>query len=187
MTVANCITMARLILVPFFVYFFAVGDKGTAFVIFCIASCSDFIDGTVARLLNQMSEWGAILDPIADKLLLESSFLCLVITGVLPIWFFALALTRDLMIVFGIVFLEFRHIDFPHRAIWSSKIATFAQMVTIAFGLLWLWKPHIMLFEYNMQFYGEISMYISAFLIVISGALYVRRGLGLVSIGKAGS
>jgi cardiolipin synthase len=181
MTVANAITMIRILLVPIFIYYFAVGDRGAAFVVFCVAGGSDLIDGTVARVLKQRSSWGAILDPMADKLLLESAFICLVVAGVLPLWFLILAFSRDLMITFGIIFFKVKRIDFPHRAIWTSKAATFVQMATIVSGLIWWWKPGAAVFGVRLDAVILACMIAAAALIAASGVLYVRMGLNCMA------
>ncbi len=186
MTVANCLTLLRLLLVPVFIYFFAVDRMGWALATFCVAGFTDLIDGTVARLLKQPSNWGALLDPIADKLLLETSFACLVYAGVLPLWFFLLALARDIMIMSGIAYLKWRHIAFPYRALWSSKWATLAQIVTIVAGLVALVYPHAAWQGITSVSVVRIVMLIAAVLIVTSGALYVRLGLAIVKNARSG-
>ncbi len=185
MTVANGITLLRLFLVPVFIVFFARGEHGWAFAAFCVASASDLIDGTVARLLKQPSRWGAILDPLADKLLLESAFVCLVIADILPLWFFLLALARDVMIVAGIIYLKAAHIDFPHRAIWTSKFATFAQMLTIVAGLVVIWHSEIRLGPVTVGIVMTFCMWGAVALIVASGALYVRLGVRVLKAARA--
>lgn len=180
MTVANYITLVRLILVPVFIYFFAMGDRGTALFVFCVAGGSDLIDGTVARLLKQRSSWGAILDPMADKLLLESAFVCLVVVKMLPLWFLLLAFSRDLMITFGIIYFKIKKIDFPRKAIWTSKFATLFQIVTIILGLMLVWRADLTFAGQPFDVFMFYSMLIASALIVLSGALYIRMGLRLV-------
>jgi len=179
MTLANAITLLRLVLVPVFIVLFVRDERGWAFAVFCIAGGSDLIDGTVARIMKQSSNWGAILDPIADKLLLESAFICLVIVGVLPLWFFLLALSRDLMIISGITYFKVRRIAFPHRAIWASKFATLAQMATIIVGLIIFWRPTISVASVSLNTLLVAFLGAASALIVVSGFLYVRLGLQL--------
>lgn len=180
MTIANCITMTRLLLSPVFVYFFVIGDKHAALVVFCIAGGTDLIDGMFARLLKQQSSYGAILDPMADKVLIESAFVCLVVAGVLPLWFLILAFLRDLMITAGIIYFKVRKIKLPYRAIWSSKFATLAMLLTIITALFSWWQNDLTLVGIPLQRLLMIFMYIAAVLIVISGVLYVRLGFSML-------
>ncbi len=184
MTIANGITLFRLALVPVFLYFFIAGEKGWTFAIFCIAGGSDLIDGTVARLLKQRSSWGAVLDPIADKILLESAFVCLVIGGVLPLWFFLLAFSRDLTILLGILYFRRKRIAIPPRPSWTSKFATAVQIITIVIGLAELWRPDLIVGGMPLHTALIYSMFGATVLIAASGLLYVRMGLSIAQRHK---
>lgn len=178
MTVANALTSMRIVLVPVFLYCFVVGDRKCAFVVFCVAAGTDLIDGTVARLMNQSSRWGAILDPMADKLMFFAAFVCMVIAGVVPLWFFVLALTRDLVITTGIMYLKINKIPHPQFAITSSKFATFLQMGVAVTGLLMYWNPGG---AFDQYFGAQVPFLACATLcILISGVQYVRRGLEIL-------
>lgn len=178
MTVANALTMIRLLLVPVFVYLFAVDNREWAFIVFCVAAGTDLIDGTVARLMKQSSRWGAILDPIADKLLFLATFICMVIAGVIPLWFFLLALSRDIMIVCGLTYLKVNKIPHDQTAITASKFATLTQMGVAVSGLLMYWNP---LNAYDQYFGAQVVFLITATnVIIISGIQYVLRGLAIL-------
>jgi len=178
MTVANALTSMRIVLVPVFLYCFVVGDRKCAFIVFCVAAGTDLIDGTVARLMKQSSRWGAILDPLADKLMFVSAFTCMVIAGVIPLWFFILALTRDVIISTGIMYLKINKIPHPQFAIPSSKFATLLQMGVAVTGLLMYWKPDGPV----DQFFGAQVVFIvtATTCIIISGIQYVCRGLEIL-------
>lgn len=182
--VANMLTVLRLILAPIFVTCFIAGWKETAFVIFCVAAFTDLIDGTVARLLGQPSKYGAILDPIADKLLMQSSFIALAVTKILPLWFLALALLRDIMIVSGIIWLEWIEAKLPYQPTVVSKLATLLQLAVAVLGLIIWWQTGGRVAGDSV---GELYFYatiIAAILIVISGVLYVNIGLGILRSAK---
>jgi cardiolipin synthase len=180
--VANALTFLRLLASPVFVLFFLSELRMWAFVIYVAAGFTDLIDGTVARLLKQDSKGGALMDPIADKLLMQSCFILLVITGYLPMWFFVIAFIRDVMIISGIFYLEWKKIQPQYRAIWLSKLATLFQMVVAGFGLLRWWReaaagpmPGVLLWQ-------EISIAVAAVLIIVSGAQYVQMGFRLLAM-----
>jgi len=173
--VANMLTLSRLVLVPFYIASFALGYKGEAFVIFCIAGTTDLIDGTVARFFGEQSKWGALIDPVADKLLMQSCFISLVVTGFIPQWFFALAFARDLVIVSGIFYLERKKFELPYKPTWISKFATLFQLGVAVLGLLRWWNPSLELADWQMW-----TIYITAALIIISGVKYVLMGFEIL-------
>lgn len=98
-TLANQLTLLRLLLIPFFVLAVLGRHYGWALAVLVAAALSDFFDGLLARWLRQRSVLGATLDPIADKLLLSTSFVVLAIRGVLPWWVTILVLSRDVLIL----------------------------------------------------------------------------------------
>lgn len=104
MTVANLITLIRVVLIPFFLAALLYGDFKTAFFIFLFAGFTDSLDGFIARFFNQKSVLGSVMDPVADKLLLSTAFICLTIPRsgevyVIPIWVTLLTFSRDFLIV----------------------------------------------------------------------------------------
>jgi cardiolipin synthase len=180
MTVANILTTIRLILTPVFAAFFIAGNHAWAILIFSVAGFTDLIDGTVARLLKQPSEKGALLDPLADKFLVQSCFVCLFATGIIPWWFFLLALARDLMIVGGIFYLEYKKFALPYRATWASKIATLLQLGVAVLGLLMWWQPNIAIGVASINDFYLGVLVATALLLFVSGAQYVVIGLGIL-------
>ena len=177
MTVANILTLSRLVIAPLFVVAFVMGFKVWALVLFCIAGFTDLIDGAVARMLGQVSRSGAFLDPVADKLLMESCFLALALVGILPWWFFGMAFARDAMIMSGIFYLERVKASFTYRPLWSSRLATFFQLAVCVLGLMQWWRPA----EAGVatRLFGPVIV-VTTVLIVITGVQYVRRGLDLL-------
>jgi cardiolipin synthase (CMP-forming) len=176
MTAANILTLSRLVLTPVFLVTFVMGFKAWALVIFCVAGFTDLIDGTVARMTGQFSKSGALLDPLADKLLVESSFFALALAGFLPWWFFGIAFARDVMIVSGIFYLDRVGAELPYKPLWISKIATLFQIVVAVLGLVaWMSQQAA---TSSKAF--EISVLIAAALIVASGFQYFRMGMGLL-------
>src|ERR671910_3786040 len=103
MTIPNLITIFRLILVPIVIVMIMQGRWATAFVLFVVAGVSDGIDGFIARRFDMRSEFGAYIDPLADKALLVSIYIALSVVGVLPGWVAVLVVSRDLMIVAAIM------------------------------------------------------------------------------------
>jgi len=99
LTLPNILTIFRLLLVPFFVVFFLLGYKTTAFTIFVMASITDAVDGYLARKLNAISNIGKVLDPLADKSLRIAAIIVFFIKGVLPLWILIVMAVFDLTLV----------------------------------------------------------------------------------------
>jgi len=180
MTIPNILTIIRLILTPFFIVSFILGLQVWSILIFSVAGFTDLIDGTIARLLKQYSVKGAFLDPMADKFLLESCFICLFASGIIPWWFFILAFGRDLMIVCGIFYLEYHKAPLPYKATIASKIATIFQLAVAIMGLIVWWQPNITVGYTPLAsiFFGMLI--VTTCLVVVSGAQYVFIGLHIL-------
>ena len=154
MTFASKITIARICLVPVYValafYYGHTVQAGQpaeplrwwALGVFVLAASSDGIDGWVARRFNQCSKFGAYIDPIADKALLLSGVitLSLVDWGApgwrLPLWFAAIVVLRDCIILGGIKILYVNHREVKIVPHWTGKITTVAQMFAIGWVML---------------------------------------------------
>ena len=133
--IPNLLTAARLLAAPYILYLLWTGEYRAALVWFSIASFTDVLDGFLARRLRIVSKIGALLDPVADKVLLSGSFLTLGLKGVIPWWLVAIVLGRDLLILgFAIIALA-RKIrrEFP-PSVWG-KASTAAQIAYVLFAV----------------------------------------------------
>ncbi len=131
LTVPNAITLIRILLTPLFVIFLLQGRYGPALAVFVCASLSDFIDGLIARHWQQRSPLGMVLDPLADKLLLMSSFILLSIYRLIPPWLAVVVISRDLVLVLGIVVLKLCDYPVAVRPSVAGKATAAAQMLTV--------------------------------------------------------
>ena len=130
-TLPNLFTFARILLVPFVVGALLERDFEWAFWLFAAAAVSDLLDGTLARLLNQRSEFGAWLDPIADKLALLSTLLLLAWDGLLPIWFAVLVLMRDGVVLGGAAAYRSLTGGLKVAPTWLGKTAILLEFVLV--------------------------------------------------------
>ena len=128
MTIPNIITMGRLIIVPLVIVVILQGRWATAFVLFVVAGVSDAIDGFIARRFDMRSEFGAYIDPLADKLLLVSIYVTLAIVGVLPGWLAVVVLFRDIMIVAAVMLSWVLSRPLEIKPLMLSKANTAAQI-----------------------------------------------------------
>ena len=187
MTFASKITVARLLLVPVFAYLTLHYDhlrelsqpderwRIAALWVFIIAAASDALDGYIARKFNQHSEFGAFIDPIADKTLLLTG-LCL-LTWVdwgasgwrLPLWFFLLIIARDALILGGIGYLWHRGKSVKIAPHWSGKVCTVTQMIALGCVMLSL-SPIPPLYPCAL----------AAIFTIWSGVAYFRTGLAIL-------
>ena len=151
MTVANQITLVRIVLIPVFVVFavyYSVSVRAgaaeewlrwAAVAVFVTAAVSDGLDGWIARRFNQRSALGVVLDPIADKGLLLAAIITLSLYPwpvSLPLWFPVLVIARDVVILVGCGLLKFFTGDVEVRPSMLGKIATTLQMAAVAWVLL---------------------------------------------------
>jgi cardiolipin synthase len=172
-TLPNLITLLRLAALPFFLVSIADGRFTIALVIFVVAGISDGVDGYLARNFGMKSALGAYLDPIADKLLLISSYLFLAIPSYparvkVPVWLAVMVLSRDflLLLVALLLILSTAKRKFPPS--WPGKVTTVTQIVTVLFVLcanVWNWPRPVLLIAFGA----------TAAVTVISGFDYVFR------------
>jgi len=180
--IPNILTIGRIIIVPFFVLaFYLPGFYGdlTAFALFVIASFTDFLDGMLARMMGQESKLGELLDPIADKIIVATALILLVMSGTIKHYEVIAAiiiLTREILISGLREFLARGQIKLPVTNL--AKLKTFLQMLAIALLLTGETGNKILNFQdYNAQTIGMILLWLSAFLTLYTGYEYLRKGI----------
>lgn len=185
MTWANRITIGRFLLIPVFVgllvYYNASAAHSheqeswryAALAVFLIAAISDGIDGYLARHCNQRTALGAVIDPIADKLLMLASLVTLSIVRIdgnppFPLWFPIIIIGRDAILLVGFLVLIFLSSKIEVRPHWSGKLSTFFTFIAIASALLaWDWT------YWSCVLGGAAAL--------ISTLVYVRAGIRLLN------
>ena len=135
MSIPNLITLGRVILVPIVFWLLLNGQLQAAFVAFVVAGISDAVDGFLAKRYGWETELGGYLDPLADKLLIVCIFIALGVTGRLPSWLVIAVVTRDVLIVIGVVLSWLMNHPTPMKPIVVSKMNTVAQIVLAAMVL----------------------------------------------------
>ena len=180
--IPNILTIGRIIIVPFFVLaFYLPGFYGdlTACVLFVIASFTDFLDGMLARMMGEESKLGELLDPIADKIIVATALILLVMSGTIKHYEVIAAiiiLTREILISGLREFLARGQIKLPVTNL--AKLKTFLQMLAIALLLTGETGNTILNFQdYNAQTIGIILLWLSAFLTLYTGYEYLRKGI----------
>lgn len=174
--IPNILTVLRILVTPLFVIFLIRNQHGYALLVFVFAGVSDGLDGLIARWLNQRSDLGAVLDPIADKLLLTAAYITLGILKDIPGWLAVLVISRDVLIVTGIALLTFADIPFDIRPSLVSKWTTVFQILLIGVSLL------------ELDFSGAQTLqavlgWVTAGMTVLSGLHYTYLGLHILQTG----
>jgi cardiolipin synthase (CMP-forming) len=179
LTPANQLTILRMVFIPVFVILVVYNQLGWAFSIIILAGVTDGLDGLMARLLKQKTSLGAYLDPIADKLLLTTSFVVLSIRSlglpnVVPLWLTILVISRDVILIASALVII---ISTGHRTFAPSiygKATTCFQILTILLVLFLNYR--------NVSPSALFSMYlVTGAITVFSGLHYVYRGKKMVS------
>ncbi|WP_341760191.1 CDP-alcohol phosphatidyltransferase family protein [Candidatus Endowatersipora endosymbiont of Watersipora subatra] len=170
MTVANLITFLRVLLVPLIVWAMLSDCILIAFVLLILAGLSDAIDGSVARLFNQQSKLGTLLDPFADKILLVSVFIVLSYLGHLPIWLVVLVASRDMLILSSIIIAFFLGKPLLIKPLWISKLNTLTQIILTSLILGFL------VFNVKIPILKSSLEWITGFLTALSAIIYSIQG-----------
>jgi len=165
----NLITIARILLVPVVVWAIASNEMQVAFVLFLLAGVSDAVDGFLAKRFHMTSELGAYLDPLADKVLIVSIYIALGITQAIPRWIVILVVSRDILIVGGIMFAALLGKPMRVKPVLVSKLNTAAQIVFACLVLAAL------AFGFTAEPTERVIMGIVAVLTLASIGFYVRE------------
>ena len=180
--IPNYLTIGRITIVPIFVFtFYLPGFYGDVipFALFVIASFTDFLDGLLARIYKEESKLGELLDPIADKIIVATAFILLVMDGTIKNYEVIAAiiiLTREILISGLREFLAKGKINLPVSNLAKTK--TFLQMFAISALLTGETGNKIINFQdYNAQTIGIILLWLSAFLTLYTGYEYLRKGI----------
>ena len=173
MNLPNKLTVLRIIMVPFFVFFMltdtgGAANKWIALVLFCIASLTDLLDGKIARKYNLVTNFGKFMDPLADKLLVSAALIALVSMGRIPAWVVIIIISREFIIS------GFRLVAADNRVVIAAsywgKFKTTFQMIMVCLMIVdlsrfWSWVGAV----------TDVIMWIALLLTVISLVDYLVK------------
>ena len=173
LTLANQLTILRIALIPAFVLLVVYGYLGSALLVFGVAGLTDALDGIIARRTGQRTSLGAWLDPMADKLLLVTTFVVLTLPGIpltnhLPLWLTVLVITRDVVIVGVVAIINLAVGPRTFRPSLLGKATTAAFIITSVI---------VMFFNYRQEqsIFVDIGIWLSLALTLVSSADYFFR------------
>ncbi|MCW8921550.1 MAG: CDP-alcohol phosphatidyltransferase family protein [Sedimenticola sp.] len=129
--IPNLISVLRIFMSVPIVWMMIEQHFGVALVLFGVAGISDGLDGYLAKHYGWQSQLGGLLDPLADKVLLVSSYLTLALIGIIPVWLVLIVILRDLVIVTGALVYHFRVMELDAHPSMISKINTFSQIILV--------------------------------------------------------
>ena len=170
MSIPNILTFLRILLIPLFVMAYSYNEFTLASVLFILASITDLLDGFLARMTGQVTKLGALLDPLADKLLLLSSFSLLFYRGIVPLWILITVLSKDVVVVSGWMIRYFLTRSSSAPPSLLGKGATLAQVIAITAIL----TSHLLA---PIKASAHYLLIVAAILTALSMMDYLYRGL----------
>lgn len=186
LNIPNFLTILRVIAIPGFIVALVYEYTGVALAIFVGCGLTDGLDGFIARTFHQRTEIGAFLDPLADKLLLTSSFITLAVLELpynIPFWLIVTAISRDIIISVGVTALFMLGKKLQIAPTWLGKFTTFCQVTLIIVVLF----SNYAATRYPALFLPQIISpicWITFAITVASGLGYVYQGIQLLNNGN---
>lgn len=175
-TIPNLLSLSRLLSVPFFITFLVYRKMGWALFIFLIASVTDILDGYIAKRFNQKSYLGSLLDPLADKTLLDGAFMTLTLMGLSPPWLTITVVSRDVLLVGGVVMMAlFFGGVLEVEPTSLGKATTFFQVITVFLTIIFHG------FEWTPDHFLRLVELVTFFTTLSSGISYIYRGARALS------
>ncbi|MCA1743827.1 MAG: CDP-alcohol phosphatidyltransferase family protein [Desulfonatronovibrio sp.] len=176
-TVPNILTVFRIFITPAFVVVFFSENYLLALILFVVAGITDGLDGFLARILDQRSRLGAMIDPLADKFMLLTAFICLGVQEWVPFWLIVVVISRDLIIIGGLFILHLLGVNIKNNIspTIDSKINTLFQILLLLIILT------ANTFEIEaLSVMTMLLIYLVGFLTIFSGVKYVILGFSFL-------
>jgi len=170
LNIPNSLTILRILLIPLIVGFLVYEHMEYALVTFMIAALTDALDGTIARIANQKTPFGAYLDPLADKLLLMTTFVTVSLLDMVPVWSVILVVSRDAILLTGTLLAHLTHTTIDASPTFLGKATTLCQATYI-----------ILVLALTAQEVDPVNLFplllTMGLLTVLSGLHYIFRGV----------
>ena len=132
--IPNALTIIRFLLIPFILFYIFTGNYILAFIFFTISGITDIADGCIARKYNLVSNFGKLMDPLADKLTQIATLTSLVVVDIIPLWILVIVLSQEFVMICGASFLYGKDVVVYSK--WYGKLSTVLLYVAIVFSLL---------------------------------------------------
>ena len=132
--IPNALTIIRFLLIPFILFYIFTGNYILAFIFFTISGITDIADGCIARKYNLISNFGKLMDPLADKLTQIATLTSLVVVDIIPLWILVIVLCKEFIMICGASFLYGKDVVVYSK--WYGKLSTVLLYIAIVFSLL---------------------------------------------------
>ena len=133
--IPNYLTILRFILVPIIFLYIIFEHYLSAFIVFVIANLTDILDGRIARKYNIITDWGKLMDPLADKITQIATISALILKGIIPFWILVVITTKELIMI-SVAFVLYKKQFVTVHSKWYGKAATISFFIAIVFSLL---------------------------------------------------
>ena len=164
--IPNVLTILRFFIIPFIVYYLIGDNYIAAFILLTLSGLTDVLDGAIARKFNFITNFGKLIDPLADKVTQLSLLCTLVFKGIIPLWILVIVLLKEAFMVCGASFLYGR--DLVVSSKWYGKSATVLFYLAIAVSLL--------IRQFKLDFTFDITLYyLALFMTLFSLVMYFRE------------
>ena len=177
----NQLTIGRVCAIPLFIILLMMGFRVAATILFLLAAFTDMLDGKIARKYNLVTNFGKLMDPLADKLLTMSAFVCMVVLGDIPAWRVIVILGREFIIT------GMRQVAAAEGIViaagWSGKIKTVCQMIAIPLLMLNNWPCSMLPFNFPLD---QIALWAALVMTIWSGAEYIIKNKQVFSMKNKG-
>lgn len=164
--IPNVLTILRFFIIPFIVYYLIKDEYLFSFIMLTISGLTDVLDGAIARKFNFITNFGKLIDPLADKVTQLSVLCTLVFKGIIPLWILVIVLLKEAFMVSGASFLYGR--DLVVSSKWYGKASTVLFYLAITFSLI--------IRQFNLNFSFDITLYyLALFMTIFSLIMYFRE------------
>ncbi len=169
MNIPNSLTILRILLIPCYIGLLVYGRFDEALIVLLVAGLTDALDGAIARMKNQYTRLGAVLDPLADKMLLISGFVTLSLIHLVPSWVTILVVSRDVILMLGTAVAHFTDSRVDITPTFLGKGTTFLQLSYVVM-VIFLTSRRIDLSIMLPLLFGMVAF------TLLSGLHYLYRG-----------
>jgi cardiolipin synthase (CMP-forming) len=169
MNIPNSLTILRILLIPCYIGLLVYGKFDQALIVLLVAGLTDALDGAIARMKNQYTRLGAVLDPLADKMLLISGFITLSMIHLVPLWVTILVVSRDVILMLGTAVAHFTDSRVDITPTFLGKGTTFLQLSYVVM-VIFLTSRRIDLAVMLPLLFGMVAF------TLLSGLHYLYRG-----------
>lgn len=180
-TIPNALSLLRIISIPIVAWLISRHSMIVALIVFAFSAITDFLDGTLARKLNQVSKLGQILDPCADRLLIFCTILALGVAGIIPWWIFIVVVARDVIMGIEILWLaQYGYGPLPVHFVGKAATALLMiSMVALVVADIGIGAPSriLHLFALAVGIWGVVLYYLAGFIYLCQGSGVIRKEL----------